>query len=76
VSEELGNSRVLHPLPGVAIACMLPMARKALDAAVAAWERDHPGKDIHAHNADGFSPYRTLYWLYRWSDCIQFPEQP
>lgn len=68
-ADQMANTQVVYAGP-VAIACMKPEAREALDRAVAAWEQSHGGQDAVETQQ---SVYRTLYWLYRWSGLIQAP---
>ena len=77
MSDQMNGSRVVTVGP-VTLACTRPEASDLLDRAVQAWKRDHPGQDpcdaLTDANGRPFTPYRTLYWLCRWSGIFSYTD--
>ena len=71
--HDRGSGTSVVRVGPVALACMRTEARELLDRAVEAWKRDHPNLDpCDSHH----TPYRTLYWLFRYSGVIQYEDSP
>ena len=71
-TNDFGSGTSVKQVGPIAITCMKAEARDLLDKAVEAWKRDHPDQDIHDC---GWGPYRTLYWLFRYSGIITYHKE-